>query len=199
MLELVEQNIVVIGSINSAIIQPNWLSKIKLSPKGEPIQVKMNIGANSSEYQWKEKFKWVVDSNSVRVSIRPELSRNELTRFVTTIFSALSHTPVTATGHNFFFQGKPEEVNVKFSRKDDWGIKEKKNLGTITRLQHQITFEESEMRKVSIYLTQNHEKSTVQVNFHYDVPSTEKVVEYSNEVEKNFMTANKLLKEVIST
>lgn len=199
MLKLVEQFIVVRGSLNPAIIQPNWLSKIELIPKGQKIKGRINIGAGlPAEFNWEDHFSWVVDSLSLKVSIPPDAPQSELSKFISTIFEILNHTPVTAIGQNFIFEGKPEELKAEFSYKKDWGIKQKKDWGTVTSLKHEITFEEGENRKINIYLIKNNEKSAVHFNFHYEAPTTEKVVEYSKESENNFKLATEILKEVIN-
>lgn len=199
MLKLVDQNIVVLGSINPAIIQPNWLSKLELIPKGEKIEAKISIGPGSStEYRWGKRYTWTVDQLSLKISVPPESPRTELTKFITTVFGALSHTPVTATGQNFLFEGNPEDINAEFFHKEDWGLTKKKKWGRVARLRHEITFEEGEARKVNIYLTKNHEKAVVQINFHYEASDTLKVIEYSKEVEDNCKLASDILKEVAS-
>lgn len=198
-MQLVEQNIIVRGSLNPAIIQPNWLTKIDLIPKGQKIEVKFNLaGGSPAQFYWEDHYSWFVDSLSLRVTAPPEQPPANLTNFISKVFTILCHTPVTATGQNFVFEGKPEEIDTVFSGKDNWKIGGKVDRGIIAKLKHEITFDEGENRKVSIYLTKTNEKSSVQINFHYEAPTTEKVVEYSKEIDNNFKFANEILMEVIN-
>ncbi len=197
MFELVEQNIIVLGSINPAIFQPSWLAKIGLIPKGEKVNANFNIGAGySASFEWENNFSWAVDALSLSVNIPPDAPRDKLTNFIHETFSVLAHTPVTATGHNFKFSGSPDDATIKFLGKDQWGISKRNSWGIITSLKNEITIEESEARRTTIFMGKTYEISTIQVNFHYDAPTPAKVIEYSNDCERNFDTANEILKEV---
>jgi len=131
------------------------------------------------------------------VSNTPDQSRSELTEFISKVFDELKHTPVTAIRHNFIFEGRSEDIKLNFSyNKKDLILNGDNDLGVVRNLNNEVTFEREDNSKINIYLIANSEKSTIQMNFHYEISDTNEVVSCTNNFEKNLESAQEILKGV---
>lgn len=196
-MKLIEQNINVVGSLNPAILQPNWLVKQGLIPKGETLSVKIQVGSYfSTEYDWKNNFRWSADRSRLKVNISPESDPNNLKKFISTVFEKLEHTPVTAIGQNFIFEGEPDKVKTDFFCRNTLALNDKTKWGVVARLKNEVTLSRDEICRINIYLINEYDKSKVHINYHYDVTLASEVVKFAGEIKDNLEQAKEIIKEV---
>lgn len=115
-------SLVIAGSWNPAILNPQWILKHGLEKESDAAQVKAFIPASATGAFEFPKF--VIDGFSY--SVRPDAliimfdeTESEKLRFgesvAAKLLSALSHTPITGVGHNFEFRDErplPEYLNT---------------------------------------------------------------------------------------
>lgn len=196
MAKLVEQNVVVLGSLNPAIIHPNWLVTIGLIPLNEKIEIKCSIGGNiPSEFSWGI-YRWQVNYEMLKVIVRPEESPNNLNTFIEKIFSQLRHTPVKAIGHNFNFKIAHEKIEKLSFLDKNWELGGNLGWGIVVDLRQEINFSTNDMTKVKINISKNTDCILVNLNFHCDIDSVNQLIIFSKKCEENFETAKKILKEI---
>jgi hypothetical protein len=196
--ELIEQNMIVRGALNPAIIQPNWLVKIKVLEKGEEVKAKFPLGTNLAPEFKSKKYRWSVDYSILKVDILPEESPVALKEFVSKVFAELGHTPVTGVGQNFVFQEKAWPKAIKFSSHKDWGVSQETRWGEILNLTHGVKIPIDDKELININLNQESEKTIVRFNFHSDVSNTAEVTKFSKKIEENFKLAQEILEEIKS-
>lgn len=199
MAKLIDQNIVVLGSLNPAILHPNWLAKIGLLESGKKVEAKIKVGTYfPSEYRG-EKFSWLVDYSRLQVSLVESSNKDftkSLSEFVHKIFDELNHTPVTDLGQNFVFEVKNKSSSLGFLDKKDWILGEKSKWGHINSLQHNLRFDNDDKSKINISVIQEGEWMQVKFNFHYPIDSTLKLKSLTKEVGPNLIKAEKILEEI---
>lgn len=197
MAKLTEQNIVVLGSLNPAILHPNWLGKIGLIPEGEKVEVKIKIGSYfPGQFQGK-RYQWTIDHSKLQVNVLPERKYTKyLGDFISKVFENLSHTPVTGIGENFTFEKKDNLSSLFLTRGKHWEFGEKTNWGPIVALKHDIKIGVDDISNIAISEINDGQKTYINFNFHYDAHSCEKVIRFANEVEANLEKAEKILKEI---
>lgn len=196
-LKLSEQNIIVRGSLNPSIIQPGWLQKNKFIPEGEQIAVKFQIGQSApAEYDWQGHYRWTVDHAVLKVNVPVDQKPASLVDFISVVFGKLEHTPVSAIGQNFVFDGKPDEIDLNFFNQKDWRVNQKTKLGNVSNLKHEVTFVVDDVSKINVYLINSSGKTQIHINFHYDVASAHDVVRYAKKIEDNFKSANEIIREI---
>jgi hypothetical protein len=193
--KLIEQNTVILGSLNPAIIQPNWLTKIGIIPLGVQVQAKYKIGSNlPGEFAW-DIYKWTVDYGMMKVHLKPDQSPDQLNNFVSKIFESLSHTPVSAIGHNFIFEdnsGSFRDPPIK----ENWGIGEKTKWGSVINLVEEITLIKDDVTKIRINLNQHSDAKRISFNFHSDVTNVGQLLKFSQQCKENLSVAESLLEEL---
>jgi len=194
--DLIEQNMIVRGSLNPAILQPKWLAEIGILEKAEKISARFPLGTNlAPEFQGK-KYGWSVDYSFLKVNISPEESPVALRDFIFEVFSQLKHTPVTGVGQNFVFQETAWPKAINFSSLKNWEISGATKWGEIQNLMHEVKIGKDDKESINIKLNNDKEKSTIQFNFHLDVKSTEEVTEFSNKIEENYKLAQQIFEEI---
>ncbi len=194
MAKLIEQNTVVLGSLNPAIIQPNWLTKIGIIPSGAQVKAKYKVGSNlPGEFAW-DIYKWTVDYGMMKIHLKPDQSPDQLNKFVSKIFENLSHTPVSAIGHNFIF-----EDNSVSSRnpplKKNWGIGKQTKWGSVINLVEEITLIKDDVTKIRINLNQQSDARKISFNFHCDVTNVDQLLKFSQQCKENLSVAKSILEE----
>lgn len=199
MAKLIDQNIVVLGSLNPAILHPNWLAKIGLLESGKKVEAKIKVGTYfPSEYRG-EKFSWLVDYSRLQVSLVEPSNKDftkSLSEFVHKIFDELNHTPVTGLGENFVFEVKDSPSSQLFLEKKDWNLGKKVKWGEISLLQHDLKFDTDSKSNITINVIQEKQGLQVKFNFHYDIDNTENLKDLSGKMESNLVKAEKILEEI---
>ena len=193
---LIEQNVVVLGSLNPAILQPNWLAKedVGLLPVGEKITVNYILGG-PTQYQGKV-FSWSVDYGSLKINISPDNSPSLLKDFVIKVFRELKHTPVTAMGQNFVFEESNWPLDMKLGATDNLKIGANTNWGMVQNLIQEVKLKIQDKAELNINFNQNEGKTRIRFNFHYNVSDTADLTQISENIEGNFEEAKKILQEI---
>jgi len=197
--KLIDQNIVVLGSLNPAIFHPNWLGKIKVLEPKEKVEAKIKIGANfPSEFRG-DKFKWSLDYSRLQVSLNSpnENSAKLLSEFVCKIFEELPHTPITALGENFAFEIESGPEALIFLKKKEWEVGGKTTWGSVSALQHNLSVSVDETSKIIITVENDNQKTSVKFNFHFDVNDTKKMINLCKDIDSNMKKAKNILGEII--
>lgn len=197
--KLIDQNIVVLGSLNPTILHPQWLGKIKVLESKEKVEAKIKIGANfPSEFRG-DKFKWSLDYSRLQVSLNSpnENSTNILSEFVYKIFKELPHTPITALGENFEFEIESMPEALVFLEKKEWEVGGKTTWGSVSTLQHNLSISVDETSKIFITIVNENQKTSVKFNFHFDVSDTEKLGNLCKDIDSNMKKAKNILEEIV--
>lgn len=102
--QLISRNTVVRGEFNRAIIVPRWLVAQKILPDGE-VDFAVSDAADQPRQFRFAGFMWNVAHDRLVIAARPDIDVEADTGSVAAkILRILSHTPVTAVGHNFLFE-----------------------------------------------------------------------------------------------
>lgn len=112
-MEILSQNLVIIGDFNPAIIQPRWIISQKIY-QGK-IGLDLNLTNQSIRYfMEKSGIYWEIIGKQFVVYNRNPLEKLDRINlgFVRGIFEKLNYTPIQAIGHNIHFK-IPENENIK--------------------------------------------------------------------------------------
>lgn len=189
---------VVLGSLNPAILTPNWLGKRGLLAKGEKVEAKLNLGSYFPGEFKAGKYNWTIDHSKLQVNVPAEKQyTNYLSDFVIKVFKELNHTPITANGENFTFASDGNIPKLKFLDRDDLGFGKRTNWGTITSLNHHVRVSIDEISNINITITNDGKGYQIKFNFHCDANTIPKLVSFSEEIETNLNKAEKILEEIL--
>ena len=104
MYKLALQNVVVLGSLNPAILQPSWLVKCSVIPKDKEVQWRFPVGAVIAPVYFEyDNYEWVVGYDKLELKTKSGESFVDLGKILIDLFQDLKHTPIRAVGHNFIF------------------------------------------------------------------------------------------------
>lgn len=193
MLNLKSQNIVVLGSLNPAILQPNWLVRCGLIPEKKDVQYKFPIGAVIAPIQFKyDDFEWYVDYNKLQINFGDKDKVIDLGAIIANVFEDLQHTPVKAMGHNFVFEYKGELINSShfsgLKLGDDFN-----GFGRIDDLSQEINLIDAEKVKIKIKLFLKGDMTDIHFNYHRDIKSVGEMIEFANSYLKNHSKSPEIL------
>jgi len=197
-LKLIEQNIIVLGSLNPAILTPNWLARdnVGVLTKGEKVTANISFGSNRpTEFQG-EKYHWSIDYAMLKVNISPEEDPALLKDFIVNVFSELKHTPVTAIGQNFLFEESSWPKEITFLSNELWKVSEKSKWGPIINLVHEVKIGNGDKRNININLKNDLEKNLIRFNFHCDVTNTQEMTSFAKEIHENIKISEEILEEI---
>lgn len=187
MLKIKSQSIVILGSINPAILQPNWLVKCGLIPQNKDIQYKFPVGAVIAPIQFKyENLEWTVDYSRLQINIEDIKEVVDLGEIISKVFNELPHTPVKAIGHNFTYN-LLKKANHSSLLLKGLGLGENVNdFGKIDALSQEIDLVVSEKEKLKINFGFKNEDLECKFNYHRDVDSISKMIK----VAKSYLDDN---------
>ena len=180
MLKIKSQSIVILGSINPAILQPKWLIQCGLIPKEKEVEYKFPVGAVIAPIQFRyEKLEWTVDYNRLQINIEDINEVIDLGEIISRVFSELPHTPVKAIGHNFTYNllGRVNRSSPIFA-----GLQLGENVndfGKIDAVSQEIDLVTSDKEKLKINIALKKEGIECKFNYHSDVDSISKMIEVS--------------------
>jgi len=195
--ELIEQNIVVVGSLNPTILHPNWMVDQRLISKGSKAGVKFQIGTSFPVEYDCENYRWTVDFSRLKVNVPPSESPILLSQFIDTVFKELPHTPISAIGHNFVYEDSNKSLDVNFDGKIGWKIGGKMNWGTPEVIKNEVKISIDEISQISISLNKNREKIQISFNFNFDTNSTNRAREFAKLIDSNYKKTEAILKEIL--
>lgn len=196
--KLIEQNIIVLGSLNPAILAPNWLAseKVRVLAKGEKVTANISFGSNRPAEFQSEKYQWSIDYSMLKVNISPEEDSSLLMKFIVGIFSELKHTPVTGIGHNLLFEESSWPKEVTFSSNESWKVPEQSKWGPVINLVHEVKIGNKDKGSININLKNDLEKTLIRFNFHCDVTSADELTTFVKEIHDNNRISNEILEEM---
>lgn len=197
MYKLTDQNCVIIGSLNPAIIQPNWLAKQKVIPGGVQVSTLFNVEGNvAPTFEWDD-YKWMVDPSRFQISVKPESSPEKISVFIRGIFSKLEHTPVAAIGHNFVYKVESFLPDINFLCKEEWAVGKQTKWGHLNKLRHELTTVLDDRTSLKIQVIKEEKQLVVNFNFHRDVADTNVLVGFSDQFGDNRKKSEKILDEIL--
>lgn len=105
-LTLKRADVVALGSFNPTIPDAGWYMREGLVGTDEGISLQVQLGRPSAKYQ-SSKIRWVVSMEKFTAEVVEENLAEETVgsagEFLAETLDRLSHTPLTALGHNFAF------------------------------------------------------------------------------------------------
>ena len=163
----VEASIVSLGSWNSRIFTPTWVSdKVFAMPEGESMNVGLNDQQLSLTYVWKS-IQFLITDN--RIDFKTDQCTSEILTLMEQCYLRLSeylpYTPITAVGFNLdfhFTQDEFQQTTVgKFQRPQSVG---EYNCNMLTYSANK------EGATRSFVIQKTAEGGDIRVNFHYPRP-----------------------------
>ena len=202
MYKLKNQNLVILGSLNPAIVTPSWLIRAGLIKENDPVDYKFPVGAVMAPVRMEyEKFKWEFDYNRLQLSINEPEEFVELGGIINAVFKDLKFTPVRAFGQNFEFAiTEKTDFSQVMSFVDLKVGHELSGLGSIPEVKNEITLSKNENEKINVKITDNKESLTVFFNYHREVKDMEELLEVcganKNKFEESKNILNVLLEKI---
>jgi hypothetical protein len=124
--EISAATIVLIGSFNPKIFQPEWFARQQLLPQAETDAADIKVIVQQVSHFETERFVVQVTENRFLASTKPSANPAPLRDLVQGTFFILEHTPVTAMGLNCAMHFKMEsektwhQVGDKLAPKEVW-------------------------------------------------------------------------------
>jgi hypothetical protein len=125
-LEISAASVVLVGSFNPAIFQPEWFARNRLMPQGEIDESKLQLVHPQACQFETERFAVLVTPDRFTAQQKPNATVEPLRDLVLGTFYILEHTPVTAMGLNrsmHFAMGSLENwhnLGDKLATKEPW-------------------------------------------------------------------------------
>jgi hypothetical protein len=125
-LEINGASIVLVGSFNPAIFQPEWFARNGLLPQGEVDDAKLGLVHPQVSQFETERFAFQVTLDRFTIQSKPSATIGPLRDLIAGTFYILEHTPVTAMGLNrmmHFALGSEESwhnLGDKLAPKEPW-------------------------------------------------------------------------------
>jgi hypothetical protein len=125
-LEISGASVVLVGSFNPAIFQPEWFARNNLLPQGEVDNANIQIVHPQVSHFETERFVLQITTDRFSANTKPNAIAEPLRDLVLGTFYILEHTPATAIGLNrmmHFATGSEEEWHKfgdKLAPKDPW-------------------------------------------------------------------------------
>ena len=125
-LEINGASIVLVGSFNPAIFQPEWFARNGLLPQGEVDESKLSLVHPQVSQFETERFAFQITLDRFTVQGKPNATSGPLRDLIAGTFYILEHTPVKAMGLNrmmHFALGSEDawhNLGDKLSPKDPW-------------------------------------------------------------------------------
>ena len=160
----VEASIVSLGSWNSRIFTPTWVSeKVFAMPEGESMTVGLNDPQLSLTYIWKNIHLLITDS---RIELKTDQCSSEILTLMEQCYLRLSeylpYTPVSAVGFNLNFHLTQEEFLQTTASK----LQRPKSIGDYSC--NTLTYSANkDYATRSFVIQQMVEGGDIRVNFHY--------------------------------
>ena len=164
----VEASIVSLGSWNSRIFTPTWVSdKVFAMSEGESMNVGLNDPQLSLTYIWKNIQLLVTDS---RIDFKTDQCTSEILTLMEQCYLRLSeylpYTPITAVGFNLDFHFTQEE----FQQTTVGKLQRPRSIGEYNC--NTVTYSSNKDNATrSFVIQQTAEGGEIRVNFHYSRPN----------------------------
>lgn len=148
---------VVAGTFNMYVIQPPWLAKLEILPKGSEVSIGTDLNEPGFRYiPTKGPFRWFVTPNRIEVETRD--SEADCGIPVASVLAALPWTPLVALGNNSIYTAPledlgrlREEFRCSPQSPEGYSLKQRSlhfglsRDGAVTNLQLSFTLEELEL------------------------------------------------------
>ena len=195
MFKLTNQNIVVLGSFNPAILQPAWLIKCGIIKEEKEVNWKLPLGAVIApaifEYG---NLEWAVNFDKFQLSDKTDDGMVDLGKTVIHTFKELKHTPVRASGHNFIFKGTDKVLAGSLFEEGSLDTGEKFfNLGTVQNVTKEIKISLDERKFLNLKTVKNDKHFEVSFNFHFDAGSMDEALAHCLSYPGNYNQALNIL------
>lgn len=193
--QLISRNTVVRGEFNRAIIVPRWLVAQEILPDGE-VEFAVSDAADQPRQFRFAGFMWNVAHDRLMIAARQEIEA-ETGPVAARILRILSHTPVTAVGHNFLF----ESTEAIASCVPALGTRPMSDLagglgGEFRSSTCEVKIAENAQSSVTARIMTDQNFPKFDLNFHFAVESAESAARACNRSAECRNRANDLLRVV---
>ena len=199
MYKLKSQSLVILGSLNPAIITPKWFAECGLISQDKQLQYKFPIGAVIAPIRYEyDEYKWEFDYNRLQLSINELEEFVELGGIINTVFKDLKFTPVRALGQNFEYSlTRKTDFSQIISFVDLKVGQELSGFGAIPEVKNEFTLKKSENEKINVKITDNEESLTCLFNYHREVKDMEELLKGCGENKNNFEESKNILNSLL--
>lgn len=195
--QLISRNTVVRGEFNRAIIVPRWLVAQEILPDGE-VDFAVSDAADQPRQFRFAGFMWNVAHDRLVIAARPDIDVEADTGSVAArILGILSHTPITAVGHNFLF----ESTEALASCVPALGARPMSDLadglgGEFRSATCEVKIAQNAQNSVTAKIVTGQEFPKFDLNFHFAVDSAESAEKMCDRSAECRNKANDLLRVV---
>lgn len=194
MYKLKNQSLIILGSLNPAIITPNWIAQCGLIPLEKEVKFKFPIGAVIAPIHYEyDEFKWELDYSRLKVEINDKEELLDLGETISKVFEKLEYTPIKSMGHNFEFKLEDQSIYKKITGSFNFALGQKLDgLGQVTKLKNDIALKQDD-KIINISIVNEGETPVARFNFHYDLSSHAELIEKCDKYKENFNQAKEVL------
>ena len=201
--------LVVIGRWNTAILRPEWFSKVvpEIISPGQKIEIEFSLDVGSIRFTLDQVVK--IQPTPLRLDLfvdtEAEDACNEeycikVMNMATKIVETLPHTPITAVGHNVAYdltekeaiKNMPDSELEKFNSVYE-AMFPSASLNT-HRLRHSIDFSEYILNLTSEV---GHDQAFVDFNYHYAVSDLESIKNAISQFNTNIQASKNIFENLI--